>query len=407
MPGKNKIKTIRLTTFTAIAGCLLSGIVCYSCDSRKTVSGKPDVQARAMSGFPDEEAGIANGVSACYAGVCKGKLLIAGGCNFPDVPAVEGGQKRFYQGIYLAEFASDSLFHWEKVGKLPAPAAYGVSITVPDGVVCIGGMNASGSFPTVFRLSLAADGVLRTDSLPPLPCRMDNMGGCVAGNRLFVAGGNVNGKPSNAAYSLDLNNLPAGWVALPPFPGNERVQPVCVGVDSTFYLWGGFSPAFDGKHASVSTDGYCFSPATKEWVSLPSPVDAEGNPVCLGGGVGSALNNDWLFCTGGVNETVFLSALQREEALKEALHANDSVEADSLKAKGREYMLQPAAYYRFNSHVWLYDILNKTWTEGGSFPEMARAGAALAGNGKVFYLINGELKPGIRTPGITKITIQK
>ena len=73
---------------------------------------------RQMQGAPAEEAGIGQGVSACYAGVHNGMLMMAGGCNFPEVPASEGGKKRFYRGIYVADASADSVFVWEKAGEL-------------------------------------------------------------------------------------------------------------------------------------------------------------------------------------------------------------------------------------------------------------------------------------------------
>ncbi|MCS3155117.1 hypothetical protein NXX77_21180 [Phocaeicola dorei] len=57
-------------------------------------SSLPDVyeiSLEKMQGFPTEDAGFLKGVSALYAGVIDGNLLIAGGCNFPDTP---GGRWR-------------------------------------------------------------------------------------------------------------------------------------------------------------------------------------------------------------------------------------------------------------------------------------------------------------------------
>lgn len=88
---------------------------------------------RQMQGAPAEEAGIEQGVSACYAGIHNGMLMIAGGCNFPEVPASEGGKKRFYRGVYVTDASADSVFVWKKAGELPVEAAYGVSILPPEG----------------------------------------------------------------------------------------------------------------------------------------------------------------------------------------------------------------------------------------------------------------------------------
>ena len=44
------------------------------------------------------------GVSALYAGVIEGNLLIAGGCNFPDIPVADGGKKSLLSGYIYRPF---------------------------------------------------------------------------------------------------------------------------------------------------------------------------------------------------------------------------------------------------------------------------------------------------------------
>ena len=202
-------KTIR---FLSIIGCLLAGMAA-SCSSRQVAPNEEGISVQKMTGFPEGEPGFSLGVSACYAGIYQGELLIAGGCNFPETPAAEGGKKKFYQGIYAT-----------------VAAAYGVSVSTPRGIVCVGGSNENGSLSAVYRLSLSDDKqAVIVDTLPSLPCTMDNMSGSVVDYTLFVAGGNVNGRPSNGLYCLNLGNPETGWQQLPDFPGAPRVQPVCVG----------------------------------------------------------------------------------------------------------------------------------------------------------------------------------
>ena len=75
-----------------------------------------------------------------YAGAAGDALIAAGGANFPDVPAAEGGEKTFYDGVFLLRGGV-----WNRAGRLPAPAAYGVTFPVGDGLVLAGGANASGA----------------------------------------------------------------------------------------------------------------------------------------------------------------------------------------------------------------------------------------------------------------------
>lgn len=402
-------KTIR---FLSIIGCLLAGMAA-SCGSRQIAPDEGGISVQKMTGFPEGEPGLSFGVSACYAGISDGQLLIAGGCNFPEVPAAEGGKKRFYQGIYAVDaVATDSVLNWRKVGELPVAAAYGVSVSIPQGMICVGGTNADGSLSSVYRISLSDDRQsVRLDTLPSLPCTLDNMGGAVVDHTLFVAGGNRNGKPSNTLLCLDLGNPATGWQELPSFPGPPRVQPVCAGQrkegETLLYMWGGFAGSFDDRPATLSTDGYCYSPATGRWMQVAAPVGADSVVVSLGGGVAVSLADSLILCTSGVNKDIFLSALQREEALKKAVAANDLPTVDSLKTIIKTNMLLPAADYCFNDRMLIYNTRRDQWQEIARHPGMARAGSALAGQGKTLFHINGELKPGVRTPEMNKIVITR
>lgn len=394
--------------FFSIIGCLLAGVA-VSCASRQVTPDAERISVQKMTGFPDGEPGFSLGVSACYAGLIDSQLLIAGGCNFPDIPAAEGGKKQFYSSIYATDTTDDSLLVWRKVGELPMAAAYGVSVSTPQGIICAGGNNSEGAFSAVYRISLNEDmQSVRIDTLPSLPCTMDNMAAAVSDHTLFVIGGNVNGKPSNALFCLDLGNPATGWQQLPSFPGPPRVQPVCAGQqkegESLIYLWGGFAASSDGQSATLSTDGYCYSPASQQWASVATPIGEDSVSISLGGGTGVALTDSLILCMGGVNKDIFLSALQREEKLKAAIAADDQCEIHRLKTIGKEYMLLPAEQYRFNDRLMIYNTRRDRWEEVFRHPGLARAGAALVGRGNTFFSINGELKPGIRTPEINKIT---
>ena len=126
--------------------------------------------------------------------------------------------------------------------------------------------------------------------------------------------------------------------------------------------------------------------------------------VSLGGGAGIACGDSLILCTGGVNKDIFLEALKREEKMKQAVAEGDLPVVDSLKLAAKAYMSMPPEAYRFNDRIWVYDTSKDGWREVMRFPGTARAGAVLAGENGTFFHIGGELKPGIRTPEIVKIT---
>ena len=56
-----------------------------------------------LPGYP-----LPKGVSAPFAGFIGDWLVVAGGCNFPDIPASEGGKKVYYPGICTGHTCSFS-----------------------------------------------------------------------------------------------------------------------------------------------------------------------------------------------------------------------------------------------------------------------------------------------------------
>lgn len=361
---------------------IMRNIFLTACGLAAAACGGDGVRIKPLAGFPCDEEGIAKGVSACYAGIIDDQLIMAGGCNFPGLPPRLGGAKKYYDGIYAARRGDDTLV-WHRIGDLPCPAAYGVSVTTPEGIVCIGGNNAEGQLDTVFRIRLSG-GTAVLDPLPQLPAGIDNFTGAYAGRRIFVAGGAYAGKADRKALFLDLDALEKGWQALPDFPGPRRTQPVSALFEKdgayTFYLWGGFAGATDGDPVTLSVDGLKYETATGRWSPVAGPVDADGEAVCLGGGAAAVLGTDKVVATGGVDKDIFYNALVK---LPEG------------------YFEHEPEWFKLGRNILVYDTASDTWTVAANTSETARAGAVLVGDGKTFVNICGELMPGVRSPQVT------
>ena len=78
----------------------------------------------------------------------------------------------------------------------------------------------------------------------------------------------------------------------------------------------------------------------------------------------------------------------------------------ALRCPEKDYLLHPVEWYKFNDRILVYNINLDIWQEVARTSLVARAGAALVGWDKTYYNINGELKPGVRTPEIIKITVE-
>ncbi len=349
-----------------------------------------------------ENGHFTKGVSACFAGNLNGYLYVAGGCNFPDIPAAEGGKKVFYDDVYVARIIGDTVQQWKRAGSLLVPTAYGVSFSVPQGVICVGGVTPNGSSSAVYRLEYNSEkDTVLLHSLPSLPYAIDNMAGAVIGDTLYIVGGNVDKKPSSRMFALNLGENSSIWHELPPVPGNHRIQPVCAAVKKAgkmcLFIAGGFASATDNRDASLNTDAYCYEPDINRWTKIAEPCGADGQPISLGGGVAVSLGDSLMLCMGGVNKDIFLDALKREQALKKAVADNDQKTEKLLREKVKTYMNQPPEWYKFNKELLVYSPDKNEWTVFGSYEQSARAGATAIYLEDAFYLFGGELKPGIRT----------
>lgn len=315
------------------------------------------------------EPGFDRGVSACFSGrMPDGRIIMAGGANFPcDEPLSPSAKKKLYSGIYQFDGSQ-----WNRIGSLPEGIAYGASVSVLQGIVLIGGTTEGGATDVVNLLTPS----LEIEALPAFPKPIDNMAATAIGSTIYVAGGNLDGKPSRELFALDLNKLGKGWRKLRSMPGNPRVQPVMAASGGKLYLWGGFAGRHDGHEPTLELDGICFDPANGKWSEISGPKDAEGMPVATGGGVAVALESSLIAVAGGVNKDVFLSALIDQPL---------------------DYLNHPIAWYAFNPTVYYFNPASLQWSAGPTDAMQARAGAAAVPQGDDFILIGGELKPRIRT----------
>lgn len=321
------------------------------------------------------------GVSALAVGVMHGTLIAAGGANFPDTPAAEGGKKRFYDDIYiLAEGASQ----WVQAGRLPQPAAYGAVFAFDGRLIVAGGANEAGPLADVVEIVLSSEpaeaadaAVAHTLPMPPLPQPTEQAAAARYGQKLYIAGGLSNGGPSLAIFAFDLDEPQNGWRQIAELP-EPSVQPVAAATERYLYVWGGFDPL----KKSAADYGLRYDLASGEAVPT-APIPDRGTAV--GATVVQAPDGvAWL--TGGVNREIFNNAL--------------NLPSD----KSAEYLSQPVEYYRFRREIFRFDPATEEWSSAGCCDKTARAGAGVVTADGSLIIINGEEKPGIRSADCTIVT---
>ena len=340
-----------------------------SCSNKSTVSG--DCKSPEIADYPLE-----GGMSAPFAGFIDETLIVAGGCNFPDIPAADGGKKAYYDKSYSLNLNE---LKWKEQTPLNTPTAYGATAQTPYGLACIGGQSATSSLSESFLMKLDENkGTTIIDTLPQLPISIDNGGAAYLKGKIIVTGGNQS-DGGKGLYALDMNN-PKQWEKISDYPGPVRVQPVIISDEESLYIAGGFQLDAESKRCTLSTNLLKYSLSEDQWTELTElPMDNSGTPRCLVGGSGVYVNG-CLVLTGGVNYNIF----------------KDAVEGRSPD----DYMTKPREWYKFNKDILIYNLKTGKWQTVPDVSGMDKAGGVLVCHEGNLYMVCGEIKPGIRTQEI-------
>ena len=307
-----------------------------------------------------------HGIAGAFAGVAQGRLLVGGGANFPDgVMPWDGGRKVWHDAVYALDLETPSP-EWREVGRLPAPNAYGVSLTTPEGVLVIGGSDADRHFAEVWAMRWE-DGRLVRRALPPLPRPRAQMAGALVGREVHVVGGIEHPQDATASaahWMLDLGDVAAGWRALPPLPGPGRILATAAAEGDTLLVFGGCALAPDDSGAPRRTyleDAWRY--ARGAWTRLadmPRPSAAAPSPAPVRDG--SA------FVVGG----------------------------DDGSQAGR----RPAEHHGFTREILRYDLATDAWHSAGTLDVPTPVTLPTAPWRDGFVFASGEVRPGVRTPAV-------
>lgn len=310
-----------------------------------------------------------NGFAGPFGGVSNGALLVAGGANFPHGLPWEGGQKAFYDSIFVLPESGGA---WGSGSLLPRRVAYGVSITTPRGVLCAGGCGLKEAYRDVFLMRWAG-GRVEIQPLPPLPRALANGCGALVGSTVYLAGGITHPDATNTLsnfWALDLAAPQPQWQELEPWPGPARMLAVCGVQGDSFYLFSGAELSGDAQGKPVRRwlrDAYRYQPAAgwkrladlpRAAVAAPSPaIGFEGRLLIVSGDDGTRANFE-----------------------------------------------PKSAHPGFPTDVLVYDPHSDTWTRAGD-SRLSRATAPVVEWHGHAVIPNGEVRPGRRTPEVWQLRL--
>lgn len=302
------------------------------------------------------------GLAGAYSGIVEGQLLVLGGANFPQKYPWEGGIKVWWSTLYSYDLSNQE---WKVYDNfLPLPLAYGISIQVPEGLLCMGGCNRTQCSDQVFLIKEDNHSfIIDSISYPSLPVPLANAAGAMLENRIYIAGGQetmMNERSTRHFYMLDLYEMEKGWQKLPNWPGTSRGYAVCAAQNGKFYLFGGRSYGPD-ESMVVHTDGFVFDPDAGQWEKIPGDY-----PVMAGTAI--PFEKDKILFLGGVEEILPTSA----------------------------------EHPGFSRAVRVFDTKTNEMATTLSCPYPVPVTTNVVCDTTALYITSGEVQPGIRTSHILK-----
>lgn len=315
---------------------------------------------RSLPPVPD-----AVGFAGAFAGVHGEHLIAGGGANFPDgTMPWDGGKKVWHDRLFALDLATPGAA-WKAIGKLPSPLGYGLSLTLPDGVILIGGSDAKEHSRRVTLLTLA-DGKPAFKSMPELPVPLAQMSGALVGQRIHLCGGIEKPDSTSATgghWTLDLTTRDQGWQSAPPLPAAGRMLATAAAIGDAFVIAGGCSLAPDAAGKPARTylrEAWKFRDGTwTRLADLPRAAVAGASPAPVRG--------QSLFVVSG------------DDGLQTGLPS-------------------PAAHPGFTKEILRYDLDRDAWSTAGQLDLPAPVTLPTAPWKEGFVFFNGEVKPGVRTP---------
>ena len=364
------------------------------------IKNNPVIDWEVITELPDEN-GIPNkGLAGSFAGVSNGVMLIAGGANFQNKMPWDGGKKFFSDKIYILEKKGDK-YNWQpRTFSLPSPVAYGYSITTPKGVLCIGGRNSEKILSNVFYIKWdpSSENII-IEELPSLPVPLAHLSASIIGEKVYVAGGENLNKSTNYFFSLNISNdysLEQKWVTLPSTPGLSRafsvLQSQSNGKEHGLYLFSGRSYDESG-FVKILSDSYFFSPNKNDWESLDEKINF---PVMAGNSFESGL--EFVFLPSGDSGKEFMKIRSLEDLINQFNGLEKTTLLDSLKTSLRDRLIN---HKGFSKDILVYNTITKTKLKIGELPYGVVTAPVVNWNGD-FFIVSGEISPGIRTPSILR-----
>jgi N-acetylneuraminic acid mutarotase len=401
--------------FFPITALLTAALPPAAAEEGDTIHIPPKIEWEKIAELPPKPGKDKNpGLAGVFAGAQEDVSIIAGGTNYPEGFPWTGASRAVYNEIYVLERTAQAdglpAFKWvEAQAQLPEAVSYGASVSLPDGVLCIGGATLTATQDACFLLSWDKSArKVNTTPFPKLPKALACHTAVLLKNTVYVIGGTGDIKKplaTSSFYALDLSKRGKEkgfeWKALTGWDGPSRIFPVAAasmeGEVESIYLCGGRNP---GNEPDFLTDLHKFNPDKKEWSILGDVVDPHGHPGHVMATPAFHVPPHHFVIVGAMDEDI-TRLLER--------NARDIKELDDAEREGRRKyesaILQ--AFPGYSRTVLGYDAEIGEWNHIGNFPAPVPLTNQAVNWDSQIIIPGGETGPGRRTPEIWAATVRK
>lgn len=358
----------------------------------------PKLKVTDLPSLPAQEEGANSlGYAGMMGGVHNEVIIAAGGANFPEALPWKGGKKVYSNDIYL--FKEDK---WNLSNKkLPFPIAYGASVSTPVGALIIGGENGDKTIDKVHLLKyISSSNDVEIIEYPSLPEPLAYTGAVVEEDYVYIVGGKNSDESTNAFYRMNLTARKK-WEKLADFPGSPRAVHT-IAVQETkdsrkIFVIGGRNQTA-GKKSKPLTDFLSYDLKKGIWKN-EGEILIQGNPRVLMGPSSESMGSMHIMIYGGSDEILFNEL--ENISLQLGQEQNDSL--ISKLTTRRDEILN--AHQGFSKEILGYNSITSKWFVYDSIQTQIPVTALTIIDNDDFYIVSGEISPGIRTPKVQKFKI--
>ena len=332
---------------------------------------------------------LQEGLAGSFFGKQGDWFILAGGANFPHGKPWEGGVKTFSKEIFVFSESNNQFQLISASDNLPIGVAEGAYASTSKGVLCIGGQTPDGLSNNVLLLNYNGKDVT-VETYPELPFAVKNATAAIVSNRVYLLGGQKeDGESTNQFLMLDLNSLDKGWQSMPNFPVAVSAATMSAqqdGEEISLFVFGGRAIG-DDNLTNFYSSVYNYRTSKNEWTTRSDIRLDETTLIELSMAVSAPIGATHIALVGGDNGQIF-------NQVERAINQNDVSARDSLWIN----------HTGFNDKILLYNTVTDTWFELDNPRKTPVAVSSIVSDGKQIYIAGGEIRPGVRTPEIMRMT---